>query len=164
MTWESEKLLLVLWWPRWFSPPANWACSMPCWAHSAPSLRRRSAAPLKPVWMVRSGCWPPARACSSSTRSSGMDKVSSSTSSLVSSTSLVISHSAPSLLTHHLSRHLCFSAVQQHRAGQTLPDPLQPTVPLPVHPVQLQNHLPVLALPHWRCQVSWVAKDFNLKK
>lgn len=49
----------------------------------------------------------------------------------------------------------CCSAVQQHRAGQALPDPLQPTVALPVHPVQLQNHLPVLALPHRRRQVQW---------
>lgn len=67
----------------------------------------------------------------------------------------------PSLPTNHLSHHLCCSPVQQHGGGQRLPDQLQPAVPLPVHPVQLQNHLPLLALPHRRRQVSGTDKEVS---
>lgn len=60
-----------------------------------------------------------------------------------------------------------FRSLQQHGAGQRLPDPFQSCIPVPVHPVQFQNHLPLLALPDGCCQVSTLqrtAPNFTVER
>lgn len=169
--------------PRWCSPPVSWGCSMYCWVQSAPCLQRRSVRRWEPAWTAHRGCWLPAAACSSSTHTRTTDEVDTLVSLFTlwwhahlplsrsrAPVSLSLSHSGIKgetlsehlqwvtlshlLLLLHLPPPPVLSALQQHRAGQRLPDPLQSRVPLPVHPVQLQNHLPLLAPPDRRCQVS----------
>lgn len=122
---------------------------MRCWVQSAPFLQRRSVEPLEPVWTAQRGCWLLARACSSSTPTSRTDKVSCTTACTPSAVFVLYVCLSDYFTVYPIlplvPPHVC-SAVQQHRAGQCVPDPLQSSIPLPVHPVQLQNHLSLLAL------------------
>lgn len=137
-------------WHRWFSPHVNLAFLTYYWVQSAPCLQRRSVRRWAPVWTAQKGCLLPVQACSSSTSIRTMDNVGNPTHSqnlrylcvcVFDFTLHVYTTFLPCLVV------FLFSALQQHRAGQCLLDSFQSCIPVPVHPVQFQNHLPLLALP-----------------
>lgn len=144
-------------WHRWFSPPVNLVFLTYYWVQSAPCLQRTSVTQWAPVWMAQKGCLLPAQACSSSTSIRTMENVSNPTHTQPESQLFmcICDFTLPVCTTFlHCLVFVLFSALQQHGADQCLLNSFQSRIPVPVHPVQFQNHLPLLALPDGCCQVS----------